>query len=59
MYAGQACELLNILGDASSILSSSVDPYSPGGIVLDWRVFVVIGIVVVALIVAIVAVRMD
>lgn len=59
VYAGQACELLNILGDASSILSSSVDPYSPGGIVLDWRVFVVIGIVVVALIVAIVAVRMD
>ncbi|TFG32419.1 hypothetical protein EU527_10080 [Candidatus Thorarchaeota archaeon] len=59
VYAGQACELLNMLGNAASILSSSVDPYAPGGIVLDWRIFVIIGVLVVALVVAVIAVRMD
>lgn len=59
VYTGEACELLNMLGSASSILSLSIDPYVTGAIVIDWRVVVIIGIIVVALIVAIVAVRMD
>lgn len=59
VYSGQACELLNILGNAASILSSSIDPFTTGGIVLDWRVFLIIGILVVALVVAVVALRLD
>ncbi len=59
VYSGQACELLNILDNARAILASSEDPNSPGGIYLDWRVFVVGGILLVALVLAIVSVRMD
>ncbi|MCJ7817824.1 MAG: terpene cyclase/mutase family protein, partial [Candidatus Thorarchaeota archaeon] len=59
VYAGQACELLNIIGDAASILASSEDPYSPGGLILDWRYLVLAGIIVVALVVAVVSVRRD
>ncbi|TFG31833.1 hypothetical protein EU528_05070 [Candidatus Thorarchaeota archaeon] len=59
MYAGEACELLNLLGGASSILASSEDPYSPGGFALDWRYVVVVGIVLVALVLAVVSVRTD
>lgn len=59
MYSGQACELLNILSNAGTILAASEDPNSPGGIVLDWRVFVVGGILLVALVLAIVSVRTD
>jgi hypothetical protein len=59
VYAGQACELLNILGNALNILESSQDPNTPSGIILDWRVFVVGGILLVALVLAIVSVRMD
>ncbi|MFW9961568.1 MAG: prenyltransferase/squalene oxidase repeat-containing protein [Candidatus Thorarchaeota archaeon] len=59
VYSGQACELLNILSNAGTILASTEDPNSPGGIVLDWRVFVVGGILLVALVLAIVSVRTD
>lgn len=59
VYSGQACELLNIFDSARTILASSEDPNSPGGIVLDWRIFVVGGILLVALVLAIVSVRMD
>jgi len=59
VYAGQACELLNMIGDAASILVSSEDPYSPGGFAIDWRYVVVIGIILVALVIAVVSVRMD
>ncbi|TFH04520.1 MAG: hypothetical protein E4H14_14540, partial [Candidatus Thorarchaeota archaeon] len=59
VYAGQACELLDIIGNAVSILASSEDPYSPGGFILDWRYIVVIGIVLVAIVIAVVSVRRD
>ncbi len=61
MYAGQACELLNIIshGDAGDILASSEDPNVPSGFILDWRFFVVGGIIVVALVLAVVSLRWD
>jgi len=59
VYAGQACELLNLFGSASSILASSVDPNTPGGFVLDWRYIFLIAIVLVALVLAIVSIRRD
>ena len=59
VYAGQACELLNLLGSAVSILASSEDPNSPGGFALDWRYLVVVGVVLVALVLAVVSVRRD
>ena len=59
VYSGQACELLNILDSARTILASSEDPNSPGGIILDWRIFVVGGILLIALVLAIISIRMD
>ncbi|RDE11673.1 MAG: hypothetical protein C4K48_11040 [Candidatus Thorarchaeota archaeon] len=59
VYAGQACELLNIVGDADNILASSQDPNVPSGFILDWRFFVVGGIIVVALVLAVVSLRWD
>ena len=59
VYAGQACELLNILGNAANILAASEDPNTPGGFVLDWRYLVIAGIIVMALVIAVVMVRRD
>ncbi|MGY5858612.1 MAG: prenyltransferase/squalene oxidase repeat-containing protein, partial [Candidatus Thorarchaeota archaeon] len=59
VYAGQACELLNLFGSAASILAASEDPYSPGGFTLDWRYIVLVGIIIVALVIAIISVRRD
>jgi hypothetical protein len=59
VYAGQACELLNILGNAGVTLASSEDPNTPSGIYLDWRFLIVGSILLVALVLAIVSVRMD
>jgi hypothetical protein len=61
VYSGQACELLNILdnGNAGVVLASSQDPNTPSGFYLDWRFFVVGGILLLALVLAIVSVRMD
>ena len=59
VYSGQACELLNMFGNAASILGSSEDPYSPGGFTLDWRYLLIGGIVIVALVIAILSVRRD
>jgi prenyltransferase beta subunit len=59
VYAGEACELLNIIGDASTILVSSEDPYTPGGFILDWRYIAVVGVILVALVIAIISVRRD
>ncbi len=59
VYAGQACELLSLFGNAASILASSEDPYSVGGVVLDWRYLVIAGILIMALVLAIVSVRRD
>ncbi|MGY5881163.1 MAG: prenyltransferase/squalene oxidase repeat-containing protein, partial [Candidatus Thorarchaeota archaeon] len=59
VYAGQACELLNMFGNAASILASSEDPNSPGGFIFDWRYLAVVGVIVVALVVAIISIRRD
>jgi prenyltransferase beta subunit len=59
VYAGQACELLNLFGNAASILASSEDPYSVGGFALDWRYLVVAGIIIVAFVLAIISVKSD
>ncbi len=59
VYAGQACELLNMFGNAANILASSEDPYSPGGFELDWRYLLFGGIIVLALVIAIIMVRRD
>jgi prenyltransferase beta subunit len=59
VYAGQACELLNLFGSASSILGSSVDPNSPGGFSLDWRAIVLISVILVVIVVAILMVQRD
>jgi prenyltransferase beta subunit len=58
-YAGQACELLNIIGDAVEILASSQDPNAPSGFILDWRFLVVGGIIVLALALAVASLRWD
>ncbi|MHA1614344.1 MAG: prenyltransferase/squalene oxidase repeat-containing protein [Candidatus Thorarchaeota archaeon] len=59
VYAGQACELLNLFGNAATILAGSDDPWLPSGIVLDWRYIVIVGIVLVALVLALVSIRSD
>jgi len=59
VFAGQACELLNMFGSAANTLASSEDPFSPGGFVLDWRYLIVAGIVIAALVIAVVMVRRD
>jgi len=59
VYAGQACELLNLFGNAATILAGSVDPYLDSGIILDWRYIVIVGIILVALVLAIVSIRRD
>jgi len=59
VYAGQACELLNLFGSAATILAGSVDPWLTSGIVLDWRYIVIVGIILVALVLAIISIRRD
>ena len=59
VFAGRACEMLNMIGNAASILASSEDPYSSGGFVLDWRYLIIGGIIIVALVLAVVSVRRD
>ncbi|MFW9808337.1 MAG: prenyltransferase/squalene oxidase repeat-containing protein [Candidatus Thorarchaeota archaeon] len=62
VYSAYVCQILNmtpIFSGAQSTLSSSVDPHSPGTAGFDWRVLVVLGIIVVALVAAIYSVRMD
>ncbi len=59
VYAGQSCELLNILGNAANILASSADPNTPTGFIFDWRLFLLVGIIVASAIMAIVALRTD
>ena len=61
LYSGYACEILSMTGfdGALSILSSSVDPHSPDGVGFDWRSYVIVGIVIVALVLAVLGVRSD
>lgn len=62
VYSAYACQVLNmveVFGGALSTLSSSVDPYSQGSSTLDWRIVVVLGIIVIALVVSIYALKMD
>ncbi|MFX1485339.1 MAG: prenyltransferase/squalene oxidase repeat-containing protein, partial [Promethearchaeota archaeon] len=62
VYSAYVCQILNmapIFNGAVSTLSSSMDPHSPGSSAFDWRILVVLGIIVAALVAAIYAVRMD
>ena len=61
LYSGYACEILSMaeFDGAMSILSSSQDPYSPGGTGFEWRLYVIIGIVLVGIVLAVLAVRAD
>ncbi|MBY8996586.1 MAG: hypothetical protein KGD60_02555 [Candidatus Thorarchaeota archaeon] len=61
IYSGYACEILSMadFDGALSILSASEDPNSPGGTGFEWRTLVIVGIVVVALVLAVLAVRAD
>jgi len=59
VYAGQACELLNLFGNSATILAGSVDPFLDTGIIIDWRYLAIAGIILVALVLAIVSIRRD
>ncbi|TFF83758.1 hypothetical protein EU524_01935 [Candidatus Thorarchaeota archaeon] len=59
VYASYAAECLDYLGNARAILSSSVDPETGGGFVVDWRALVIVGIIIVALVLALLSIRMD
>ncbi len=61
VYSAYACQMLNILnpGNTLNILSSSFDPHSSPGFIIDWRGFVVLGIIVAAAVIGIFALRMD
>lgn len=61
ILSGYACEILSMagFGGAYSVLSSSEDPYSPGVTGFEWRIYVIIGIIVIAAILAFLAVRVD
>jgi hypothetical protein len=62
IYSGYACEMLNMAGfegGTLSILSSSEDPNTPGGTGFEWRSIVIVGIIVVALVLAVLSVRQD
>ncbi|MHA2025230.1 MAG: prenyltransferase/squalene oxidase repeat-containing protein [Candidatus Thorarchaeota archaeon] len=61
LYASYAVQMLNMepLGNALSILSSSVDPSTQGISAFDWRVIVILGIVVIAAVLALYTLRMD
>ena len=61
VQSGYACEILNMPGfsGAYDSLSSSTDPYSTSDPGFEWRMILVIGIVVVALILAVLSIRHD
>lgn len=61
VYSAYACQMLNMepFSGALNTLSSSVYPYSQGETPFDWRVVVVLGIIVVALVISVYALRMD
>ncbi|MGD9395074.1 MAG: terpene cyclase/mutase family protein [Candidatus Thorarchaeota archaeon] len=61
VQSGYACEILNMPGfsGAYDSLSSSTDPYSSSDPGFEWRMVLVIGIIVVALVLAVLSVRHD
>lgn len=59
VLASYAAECLAHIGNAQSILLSSVDPRSGDRFVVDWRALVIVGIIVVALLLAVLSIRMD
>ena len=60
LYSGYACEMLSMAEfDGAMDILSSQDPYSPGGTGFEWRTYVIIGIVVVGIVLAVLAVRAD
>lgn len=61
VFAGYACEIFGIaeFGGAHDILASSLFPYSPGSSGFEWRTYVIVGIIVLAAVLAYLAVRVD
>jgi prenyltransferase beta subunit len=61
LYGGYVCEVFGMaeFGGANDVLSSSAFPYSPGATGVEWRTFVIIGIIFVAAVLAVLAVRAD
>ncbi len=61
IYSGYACELLNKPGfsGAYEVLSSSVDPHSSSNPGIEWRLALVVGIILVALVLAVISVKQD
>ncbi|MFX1605275.1 MAG: prenyltransferase/squalene oxidase repeat-containing protein [Promethearchaeota archaeon] len=61
VYSGYACEILNMPGfnGAFESLSSSTDPYSTSNTGIEWRLYVVVGIIVLAAVLAVLSVRHD
>jgi prenyltransferase beta subunit len=61
VYSAYACQILNMetFRGALTTLASSVDPNSEKATQFDWRVAVVLGIIVIAVVVSVYALRMD
>ncbi|MHA2426316.1 MAG: prenyltransferase/squalene oxidase repeat-containing protein, partial [Candidatus Thorarchaeota archaeon] len=61
VYSGYACEILSMseFDGAMSILSSESDPFAPGGTGFEWRTYVIVGIIVIVVLLAVLAVRAD
>ena len=61
VFSGYVCEIFGIaeFDGAQEILSGSLFPYSPGATGFEWRTYVIIGIIVVAAVLAVLAVRAD
>ena len=60
LYSGYACEILNQLNPNGAMSSlSSFDPFSPEETGFEWRIYVIVGIIVIAIGLAVFAVRAD
>jgi prenyltransferase beta subunit len=60
LYSGYACEILNQINPNGAMSSlSSVDPFSVEETGFEWRTYFIVGIIVIAVVLAILAVRAD
>lgn len=61
LFSAYVCQMLNMLDTDSALgtLSSSIDPSTEGSIPIDWRIVVVVGVVLVAALIALYSLRMD
>ncbi|MFW9787940.1 MAG: prenyltransferase/squalene oxidase repeat-containing protein [Candidatus Thorarchaeota archaeon] len=59
LYSGYACQILDFLFDGAMSSLSSQDPFSPGDTGFEWRTYVIIGILVIVVVLAVLGVRAD